>query len=164
MRLHGRVGRAAPMRQSSIARAPCAVTPAARLLSAPGAPSSALAAAAISNTTTTTSSSSSSSSPACVAPRRTTTTTSPLRHQRRVNTTTTARAGGLFGGLFKQDPSENTRRKYAERVERVNALEAAMAALDDAALRAKTAELRKRAMGGESLDALLPEAFAVSFD
>jgi hypothetical protein len=137
------------------------VTPAARLLSTPGASSSALAAAAISSTsTTTTSSPSSSSSPACVAPR---TTTSPLRPNARRTTTTVTRAGGLFGGLFKQDPSENTRRKYAERVERVNALEAAMAALDDAALRAKTAELRKRATGGESLDALLPEAFAVSF-
>ena len=44
---------------------------------------------------------------------------------------------------------------------RVNALEAAYEKLDDAALQAKTAEFRSRVANGESLDALLPEAFAV---
>ena len=46
-------------------------------------------------------------------------------------------------------------------VARINALEEAMQALDDAALRAKTDEFRSRIADGESLDQLLPEAFAV---
>ncbi|CAN5759363.1 preprotein translocase subunit SecA [soil metagenome] len=43
----------------------------------------------------------------------------------------------------------------------VNDLEDEMSALDDDALAAKTAELRGRVDGGEALDDLLPEAFAV---
>ena len=46
-------------------------------------------------------------------------------------------------------------------VARINALEETMQALDDAALRAKTDEFRSRLADGESLDQLLPEAFAV---
>ena len=46
-------------------------------------------------------------------------------------------------------------------VARINALEEAMQALDDSALRAKTAEFRSRLNEGEKLDQLLPEAFAV---
>lgn len=46
-------------------------------------------------------------------------------------------------------------------VERINALEPAIAALSDTALQAKTEEFKKRLAGGEKLDALLPEAFAV---
>ena len=46
-------------------------------------------------------------------------------------------------------------------VARINALEESVQALDDAALRAKTAEFRLRLGEGESLDQLLPEAFAV---
>jgi preprotein translocase subunit SecA len=46
-------------------------------------------------------------------------------------------------------------------VARINALEEAMQALDDAALRAKTDEFRSRLADGESLDQLLPDAFAV---
>ena len=46
-------------------------------------------------------------------------------------------------------------------VARINALEEAMQALDDAALRAKTDEFRSRLNEGEKLDQLLPEAFAV---
>jgi len=45
-------------------------------------------------------------------------------------------------------------------VERVNALEAQLQALDDQALAARTADFRQRVANGESLDALLPEAFA----
>ncbi len=44
---------------------------------------------------------------------------------------------------------------------RINALEPATEALSDAQLRAKTEEFRKRHADGESLDDLLPEAFAV---
>jgi preprotein translocase subunit SecA len=45
-------------------------------------------------------------------------------------------------------------------VARVNALESEMAALGDAALRAKTEEFRKRLADGETLEDILPEAFA----
>jgi preprotein translocase subunit SecA len=45
-------------------------------------------------------------------------------------------------------------------VQRINALEAETAALTDEALRARTALFRERLAGGETLDALLPEAFA----
>jgi len=44
--------------------------------------------------------------------------------------------------------------------QKVNALEPAVQALSDDALKAKTAEFRKRHEAGESLDQLLPEAFA----
>jgi preprotein translocase subunit SecA len=47
------------------------------------------------------------------------------------------------------------------RVARINALEAGFASLSDEALRAKTDELRGRVQGGETLDAVLNEAFAV---
>ncbi|MDP5070497.1 MAG: preprotein translocase subunit SecA, partial [Congregibacter sp.] len=47
-------------------------------------------------------------------------------------------------------------------VRQINALEEGMQALDDAALAAKTGEFRERHNGGETLDKLLPEAFAVA--
>ena len=50
---------------------------------------------------------------------------------------------------------------YRRVVLQINALEPALEALDDAALRAKTDEFRQRHAKGESLDAMLPEAFAV---
>jgi preprotein translocase subunit SecA len=46
-------------------------------------------------------------------------------------------------------------------VQAVNALEAGISALSDDALRGKTEEFRRRHSAGETLDALLPEAFAV---
>ncbi len=46
-------------------------------------------------------------------------------------------------------------------VKKINALEPQMEALSDADLQAKTAEFRQRIAGGESLDKVLPEAFAV---
>ena len=52
-------------------------------------------------------------------------------------------------------------KQYRRVVAEVNALEPQFEALDDAALQAKTAEFRQRVAGGESLDVLLPEAFAV---
>jgi preprotein translocase subunit SecA len=45
-------------------------------------------------------------------------------------------------------------------VERINALEPEFEKLTDAGLKDKTEDLAKRAMGGESLDDVLPEAFA----
>ena len=53
-------------------------------------------------------------------------------------------------------------RQYSKVVGKINALEEGIKALDDAALRAKTAEFRQRYADGESLDQLLPEAFAVA--
>lgn len=46
-------------------------------------------------------------------------------------------------------------------VEKVNGLEAAVSALSDEAIYNKTHDFRNRLQGGETLDALLPEAFAV---
>ncbi|WP_044044321.1 preprotein translocase subunit SecA [Octadecabacter antarcticus] len=45
-------------------------------------------------------------------------------------------------------------------IEKVNALEPECEGLSDEGIKAKTEELTKRALGGESLDDLLPEAFA----
>ncbi|MCB5945836.1 preprotein translocase subunit SecA [Acidocella sp. KAb 2-4] len=50
---------------------------------------------------------------------------------------------------------------YRRRVAAINALEPEIAALDDEALRGKTAAFRARLDAGETLDDLLPEAFAV---
>ena len=59
-------------------------------------------------------------------------------------------------------PSRNDRllKQYRRIVERINALEDSMKALDDEALAARTVAFRERHAGGESLDQLLPEAFA----
>ena len=66
----------------------------------------------------------------------------------------------LFKKLFG---SRNDRlvKQYAQKVNQINVLEPAMQALSDEALRAKTAEFRQRFADGESLDKLMPEAFAV---
>ena len=52
-------------------------------------------------------------------------------------------------------------KSYNKSVQRINALEPAISALSDEALRAKTAEFKERLAKGEALDELLPEAFAV---
>jgi preprotein translocase subunit SecA len=56
--------------------------------------------------------------------------------------------------------NERLLKQLGKNVARINALEPQMQALDDAQLQAKTAEYRGRVEKGESLDALLPEAFA----
>ncbi len=53
-------------------------------------------------------------------------------------------------------------RQYGKIVKRINALEEGLQALSDEELRAKTDEFRKRYQDGETLDDLLPEAFAVA--
>jgi len=53
-------------------------------------------------------------------------------------------------------------RQYAKTANSINALEEAVQALDDDALRDKTAEFKKRYADGEALEQLLPEAFAVA--
>ncbi len=52
-------------------------------------------------------------------------------------------------------------KQYTQTVKAVNALEPKISPLSDAELRAKTDEFRQRYQNGETLDALLPEAFAV---
>ncbi|KAI4349807.1 hypothetical protein L6164_010361 [Bauhinia variegata] len=77
-------------------------------------------------------------------------------------TSTVASLGGLLGGIFKgTDTGESTRQQYAATVSVINELEADMSALSDSELREKTSLLRERAQQGQSLDSLLPEAFAV---
>src|SRR5450830_1190390 len=65
--------------------------------------------------------------------------------------------------LTKIFGSRNDRllRQYRKTVDRINAMEPEYEKLSDEALRAKTDEFRERVNKGESLDALLPEAFAV---
>ena len=70
----------------------------------------------------------------------------------------------MISGLLKKvfgSRNERLIKQYSQTVKQINALEPQMQALDDAALRAKTDEFRSRHAAGESLDALLPEAFAV---
>ncbi|MDY0190516.1 MAG: preprotein translocase subunit SecA [Desulfuromonas sp.] len=59
--------------------------------------------------------------------------------------------------------SQNDRelKRLQKTVVKINALEEETQALDDAALQAKTIEFKQRHRDGESLDSLLPEAFAV---
>ncbi len=57
--------------------------------------------------------------------------------------------------------NDRSLKAYQRRVPQINALEPAMEALSDEALRAKTAEFRERLAGDATLDDLLPEAFAV---
>jgi preprotein translocase subunit SecA len=52
-------------------------------------------------------------------------------------------------------------KNFRRQVAAIAAFEPALAALDDAALRGKTAEFKARLASGETLDNLLPEAFAV---
>ncbi len=53
-------------------------------------------------------------------------------------------------------------KQYRQVIAQINALEPKFESLDDAALRAKTDEFRQRFAAGESLDSLLPEAFATA--
>ncbi len=78
----------------------------------------------------------------------------------------TRQGGTAFMGiniLTKIFGSRNDRllKQYRGVVTRVNALEAELEKLSDAALQAKTVEFRERVAKGETLDSLLPEAFAV---
>ncbi len=57
--------------------------------------------------------------------------------------------------------NERELKRMGKVVIRINALEPAMQALSDEQLKAKTQEFRDRFQNGESLDDLLPEAFAV---
>ncbi|XP_057995892.1 protein translocase subunit SecA, chloroplastic [Hevea brasiliensis] len=88
--------------------------------------------------------------------------TSKFGSNRRRRMLAVASFGGFLGGMFKgTDTGESTRQKYAPTVTLINGFEAEMSALSDSELREKTSVLKERAQMGESLDSLLPEAFAV---
>ncbi|KAF1044315.1 MAG: Protein translocase subunit SecA [Herbaspirillum frisingense] len=65
--------------------------------------------------------------------------------------------------LTKIFGSRNQRllKQYQKIVRQINALEPSVEKLTDAELQAKTPEFKQRIAGGETLDAILPEAFAV---
>jgi preprotein translocase subunit SecA len=65
-------------------------------------------------------------------------------------------ARAIFGSA-----NDRSLKSYQRRVPAINELEPAMEALSDEAVREKTAEFRTRLEAGETLDDLLPEAFAV---
>ena len=64
---------------------------------------------------------------------------------------------GVFGG----DPHKREIEKLSQIVDEINSHEAAFEALSDEQLKAKTGEFKARLEDGETLDDLLPEAFAV---
>ena len=70
----------------------------------------------------------------------------------------------MLSAVFKKIfGSRNDRlvKQYAQNVKAINALEPSMQALTDEQLKAKTEEFKQRYQKGETLEKLLPEAFAV---
>jgi preprotein translocase subunit SecA len=70
----------------------------------------------------------------------------------------------MFGSIIKKivgSKNERELKRLAAAVGKINALEPEIAALSDIQLAGKTAEFRQRLQAGETLDELLPEAFAV---
>jgi preprotein translocase subunit SecA len=70
----------------------------------------------------------------------------------------------MLQNVFKKifgSRNERLVKQYMQKVRAINALEPAMEKLSDAGLRGKTDEFRERLARGETLDQLLPEAFAV---
>nr|MBA5584638.1 preprotein translocase subunit SecA [Anaerobacillus isosaccharinicus] len=59
------------------------------------------------------------------------------------------------------DPSQRQLKKMQKTVDQIEALESDIAKLSDDGLRQKTEEFKKRYQDGETLDSILPEAFAV---
>ena len=57
--------------------------------------------------------------------------------------------------------NERLLKQMSNTIQHINALEPHCVALSDTALAAKTAEFRSRLQQGETVDALLPEVFAV---
>ena len=66
----------------------------------------------------------------------------------------------LIGGIFGTK-NERELKRMRKIVEQINALEPTISALNDADLSAKTPEFKQRFSNGETLDKLMPEAFAV---
>jgi preprotein translocase subunit SecA len=70
----------------------------------------------------------------------------------------------MLSTLFKKffgSRNERLIKQYSQAVKDINALEPSIEVLSDDALRAKTEEFKQRYQQGESLEKLLPEAFAV---
>jgi preprotein translocase subunit SecA len=70
----------------------------------------------------------------------------------------------MLSTLFKKmfgSRNERLIKQYGQVVRQINALEPTMQALSDEQLQGKTEEFKQRYQNGESLDKLLPEAFAV---
>ncbi|MDZ7584362.1 MAG: preprotein translocase subunit SecA, partial [Thiobacillus sp.] len=70
----------------------------------------------------------------------------------------------MLQSLFKKvfgSRNERLVKQYLQKVKAINALEPAMEKLSDAELAGRTAEFKSRLEKGETLDKLLPEAFAV---
>ena len=70
----------------------------------------------------------------------------------------------MIGTILKKvfgTANERELKRIQVLVDQINALEEGVAGLSDADLRAKTGEFKKRVEQGETLDDLLPEAFAV---
>ena len=69
----------------------------------------------------------------------------------------------MFGLLKKifGTAQDRTVRRYFKLVAKINEWDKSFKELDDESLRAKTAEFKARVQQGESLDTLLPEAYAV---
>ncbi len=68
--------------------------------------------------------------------------------------------GNLFSKVFGSR-NERVIKKLQKNVTQINELETTYAELDDASLAAKTVEFRQRLADGQTLDDILPEAFAV---
>jgi preprotein translocase subunit SecA len=66
----------------------------------------------------------------------------------------------LFGKIFGTR-NERLLKHYYNRVAQINALEPEISALSDGELKEKTSEFKKRLSEGQTLDDILPEAFAV---
>ena len=66
-----------------------------------------------------------------------------------------------FARVFFGTSNERSLKAYQKRLPEINQLEPEIQALDDVALANKTVEFRQRLADGETLDNLLPEAFAV---
>jgi len=69
----------------------------------------------------------------------------------------------MFSGIAKKifgSRNERILKRLSKQVQQINALEPQIQALSDDQLRHKTAEFRERLEKGETLDSLLPEAFA----
>ncbi|HJX60453.1 MAG TPA: hypothetical protein VJ462_04135, partial [Thermodesulfobacteriota bacterium] len=70
----------------------------------------------------------------------------------------------MIGTLIKKivgSKNERELKRIQPMIQRINALEPQVRPLTDDQLRAKTSELKERIDRGESLEEILPEAFAV---
>ncbi|KAD6120275.1 hypothetical protein E3N88_11546 [Mikania micrantha] len=87
-----------------------------------------------------------------------------VRSDRKTTIVPAASLGGLLGGIFKSgaDTGESTRQQYSATVALINSLESELSSVSDSVLRERTDQLKQRArQSPQSLDSLLPEAFAI---